>query len=113
MTKDEFISRQETMKHYGHKIALLWLTGFGAFALCSVPFGTYIKQNEWVQSLFAICFLIYFVGGIVFISLLNRRNQKKLGIICPNCAKPLFRTSAKSIIATGKCGRCGEKIING
>jgi hypothetical protein len=113
MTKNEFISKQAEWKRYRFKIGCIYGAGLGLFMLWSFLLSG-MKDLHGTSPLFRVCGFIYFCGGVLLFLWLNVRRMKQLGAICPNCKKPLFFNAilTKNVIATGKCGRCGETIIN-
>ena len=111
MTKDEFISKQVTLKYYALKTCLVWVGGMGLFLFWPSLFKGRSDQ-QGTNTLFVICFFIYLFGGAVLIGCINIRKQKQIGSFCPKCRKRFYKASAKIILSTGKCGRCGEMIIS-
>jgi len=113
MTKDEFISKESDWKRYRDKIGYLWGGGFGLFILWPFLFSDK-RDLHGTSPLWQVCFVIYFLGGVVMVFWLNIRRMRQLGMFCPRCKwghyflmNPIVR---RRILATGKC-RCGQEII--
>jgi hypothetical protein len=106
MSKQEFIAKQKALKYFGFTIAVLWLVGLGFLSLLGKVLS--VGKNQ----LYTTCSIVYILGGAALIVWLNIRRQSQLGCICPKCGKRFYKVSAENVIATGKCGRCGETIIN-
>jgi hypothetical protein len=110
MTRNEFISRQKSLTRYGYIAAFVLLAGLAIFILCSyVLFGGNLYRTN---PIFQICLTVYCFGGAACVVFLNIRRQKQIGA-CPKCGKRFHRDSAQVVIDTGKCGKCGETIIDG
>jgi hypothetical protein len=113
MTKQEFISKVATWRaHQNRNMAIALLPGI---LLLAVWFT--FKPHDW--ALVSTTHLIFWIGspflGCVVLVLAPwlaiRYTFKRHGLSCPSCGKPLGGVEAIAI-ATGKCGSCGEQILN-
>lgn len=68
----------------------------------SLPLGWIVGIFVGVLTLAVVSVLIYSASG----------KQKRIGIPCPHCQKPLFGTAARIAIATRACPYCGEAILD-
>lgn len=89
-------------------------------AYFAVPFGfaqlagfrwleaAYGKENS--RGLEGALFLAYMA---IFVVLFARyiRAERNLGPACPSCGRRFSKMSASLAIATGRCDRCGEQVI--
>jgi len=106
MTKDQFIVNQRALKRFGLTIGLLFIAGLALFGL----WGSHLPGGT--SPLFKVSFCIYLFVGSILVVWLNFRRQKQLGACCPRCQKRFHENSARIVIATGKCGYCGERILD-
>jgi hypothetical protein len=114
MTKEEFISRQQSVEHYFTKLMLRLTAGFVVLVLCLIPLRIHLERDRWGRfKIWLICFVYFIVVGSIVGSVCKRR-RKELGVLCPGCGKSFHRKADERIvIASGNCGHCGAKIIAG
>ena len=113
MTKNEFISKHADWKRYRAKIGYIYVAGFGIFILWSFLLSG-MKDLHGASPIFRVSIIIYLSGGAFILIWLNKRRVKELGVVCPKCKNLLLfnAVSTRHIIMTGKCRRCGEKVID-
>jgi hypothetical protein len=107
MTKSDFISRQTALKSYALKLAMTHLAGLACFILWPEK-----KGPDGLDHLFVFCFFSYLFVGICLVAWLQIRRQRQLRACCPKCKKRFGPKSAQVVLATGKCGSCGERILD-
>lgn len=95
-----------------------WSIGFSvmlfAVALGNIPLAGImdrLKPAIWIQVLYGLAFFGFLLGCIPLLAWITKRQQKQFGMICPNCGKPLVGVSSQIVVATGNCGRCGERVF--
>jgi hypothetical protein len=51
---------------------------------------------------------------LVLVHLLRQQQKlcRELGLLCPNCNKPLLELNAKLALTTGRCAECGSLLIS-
>lgn len=115
MTKQEFISSQEAMTRCSNKRAIIWVVAFfGAL----IGGGALIDQIEkrgspaWASAVFLIGMLVVVFGSIGLLMWFVKREQRRFGLLCPSCGKPLVGVCSQIAIATGNCGHCGERVFS-
>ena len=42
----------------------------------------------------------------------NRWYMRKVMLVCPSCGTPYLGPAAQVAVASGRCGRCGERVLN-
>ena len=66
--------------------------------------------DTWCIFIGAIDFSL-FVITVLYISRLLKKRLRDLGLLCPNCGKQITALSSQVVIATGKCGHCGGRVL--
>jgi hypothetical protein len=107
MTKSDFISTQAALKSFVFKLAVVYVAGLACFI-----FWPEKKGPDGLDHLFVACFFAYFFIGMFLFIWLQIRRQRQLGAYCPKCSRRFGPKSARLVIATGKCGACGERILD-
>jgi len=42
----------------------------------------------------------------------NRWYMRKINLACPYCGDPFIGSAARVAVASGRCGRCGNPVVN-
>ncbi len=114
MTKQEFISRQKAMAKSSNGRVIGWLALLFGVLLGGIPVARYVEKHEeltWIGPLFAIFVFVFLIGNFPLLAWFTKRQQKRFGLLCPACARPLIGVSAQIAIATGNCGHCGARVF--
>jgi hypothetical protein len=122
MTKQQFISKEQAYKKISGKgavMAVLSVLGVSVIAFGGIAAVIYAQtqvRNQWVSvplTFVAFCVLIVALGICyqLFIRFLMRR-LLRFGLVCTGCGCGFFGPSAKIVLKTGKCGRCGDKVLD-
>jgi hypothetical protein len=86
-------------------------------ALASVPFGIIESRvdqvgfDKWCVLLTAVTTGVFASAMFFSVARWPKRRMKSLGVICPHCRKALVGLNSQVVIATGKCGFCGDKVL--
>ena len=115
MTKSEFIARQREMMRWSNVFSGIWLVVFFGVLIGNIPVATWIDHHhsaKWIQILFVCWFFGFMFGNLALVVWIGRRQNRKLGLLCPVCDKPLVRATAQIAVATGRCGHCGEAVFD-
>ena len=108
MTKQEFISRRGS---FGNRKAVACLVMFVVFLGCGSlikrvcrPNGVSPESLSYLLAALVVCHLAALAG-------LMHQLAKRMGLVCPHCRKGFFGMSP-TVITTGKCGHCGETVLD-
>lgn len=122
MTKQDFVSRVQAYKNISGKravVAVLNIFAVAAISMAGIAATVYAKteiKNQWVSvtvtlaafsvwiSILAVCYQ-FFVRSL-------RRKLWRLGLFCPGCGGLFLNQTARAVLATGSCARCGKKILD-
>jgi len=114
MTKQELISKQQAMTRYSNRWAVPFLVVFMGVLIANIPLAQFIDREKpatWFQVLYGVACFSFLLGNFPLIAWFVKREQRKFGLLCPGCSKPLVGISGKVTVATGACGLCGERIL--
>jgi len=114
MTKQEFIERQQAWKrHSGRRLAIWTVLWFGLMAgvIWIQTLVSARTRANWVEPFFVLLLLAVLIGNLPVLIWYSRRQQRRFGVVCPQCGKPLATSGASIVVATGNCAYCGEKIL--
>jgi hypothetical protein len=115
MTKQEFVEKQLAWKHISARTSAIWIISWFSIMGGLIWLKNYVEAHvhaDWVNPTFSICFLVVVVGITPFLICFTKRQQKRLGVICSSCGKPLVGRKSKEVIVTGNCSYCGKKIFS-
>jgi hypothetical protein len=89
---------------------------FSAFAMIFIVSQRIYRVGDFdVLSIIISCVSIAVVAILwLYAAVWPKRQLPSLGLICPNCGKPLVGGSAlfqRTVIATGCCASCGNQIF--
>ena len=122
MTKQEFIAKQRaysTIYGKGADIPCLSLLGVTLIMRGGMELMFYVRktvENQWVSfALSGVIFAIWFTPVLLICQLFFRSLMIKLlrlGLVCTGCGCAFYGPSAKIVLKTGKCGRCGKTVLD-
>jgi hypothetical protein len=115
MTKQEFISKQQAMTRSSNRWAAAFLVVFFGILLANLSLSSFMdrtKPTTWIQVLYGVAFFGFLLGNIPLMIWFGKRQQRRFGLQCPNCRKPLVRVTGQVAVATGACGHCGERVFS-
>ena len=103
----------------GAAIFVLGILVFTAILMGGIELMLDVKthiRNQWLSLLaFAgVCIVMFIPLSIIF-SLFFRAIKLKLlrlELVCPGCGSLFLGQTARAVVATGSCARCGKKILD-
>jgi hypothetical protein len=119
MTKDEFISKHKAVQHdLTHLGFIPWgivfsieLGLFGYALYLVVLLFQYFGTDAIRPIIYELIFCVLGLGAFVFADKVWRRKLNRSGLRCPSCHKWLGGDTGLSVLETGRCGSCGERIF--
>ena len=108
MTISEFIEKLRQHRRRTCPLGFLVMVSWFGFAFVS---SNLFRENPL---LFVATFITYFVVSCVGLRSWARRSIDQLSLDCPGCSKWLIgRKGRRSeiVIATGRCGACGARVL--
>jgi hypothetical protein len=112
MTRQEFIAKRNKQRKDGAVCALVALViivaPVGLMAWLE-PRRSALPAHVWSILNFAAIALM--VVGLSLVVIFPWRLKKRAGLCCPECKKSVFEMSSL-VIATGRCGHCGGKVLD-
>jgi hypothetical protein len=108
MTRAELIEKNESQRKNSARVNKWFLGYLAVFAL----FFSWSDKNGygnppiWEISLFGGLF-----GILIFFGRRAQKQRRELGLFCPHCKKDLIGLSFQTVVASGRCGRCGAIIL--
>jgi hypothetical protein len=122
VTRAEFIERCKASQRWNVSNAPLesegWLILGAVFAAPVFAFAAAALAEYWLASdvkwtLRIIVFVVFYSKCVDwFNNLLRRRQWRKAGLVCPACGTLFQENLAAIAIATGKCGGCGQPVLD-
>jgi hypothetical protein len=113
MTRRQLATAQSSTRS---RVALLYLV---PFVVWPVSIAVYCHfERVLLESLSAPVHWMLILGvilgwGVLFmpVDYLVRRFRRKRGLCCPECGDIMVGTAGMIVMATGRCGRCGCRVI--
>ncbi|MHC4545682.1 MAG: hypothetical protein ACYTDW_17845 [Planctomycetota bacterium] len=113
MTKVELIKRIKTHRKNQKKFKIIWLIFLlgiiGTLMLFAVIY--IFEMGLKYKIIWSVFIYIFVIGQVPFIAMCEKNRLKKFRLECPNCKALLGTNLVQIAVATGKCGECGEIII--
>ena len=112
MTRQQFIQSRNRYRNAAAIGALVWVVLFfgpvGLMAWLEPNRGELPKHLWLVLNIGAFAIM---VAALSFVWIRTSRLPKRFGLRCPECKKPVVGMSSL-VIATGRCGHCGGKVLD-
>jgi hypothetical protein len=109
MTRSEFIESLRQSKQRQDRLGF-GLCGLMALAfLAAIPLADKLDLNRPMPALliFGAFGIVLVIGGWILVRL-----NVKASVRCPHCNKQIAGFSGQVVIASGRCGQCGEIILS-
>jgi len=113
MNRAELIKKLESQKKVQDQTGY-WLLSF--LVLFGLLFA-WLSRHEDVfpESIRPLVLLVILFGGLygtlIAFGIRAKKQRGKLGLCCPQCKKCFIGISAQIVLASGRCGRCGQIIL--
>ncbi len=116
MKKAELLVRLEIYKKEIYRRGyILMLAGLLPLIIVFIGMGLQLNIIEYgimATVLYFLLFVLVMIGLVWWFALMvNKGIPKKIGLLCPKCHAPIVKNNVEDFMRTGKCGKCGEKII--
>jgi len=112
MTRQEFIKNTNRYRNavtVSALVALVCLFVPVGFMAWLDPNRSELPHHVW--TILNIAAFVVIAAGYAFMFVRMSRLSKPLGLCCPQCKKSVVQMSAV-VIATGKCGHCGARVLD-
>jgi hypothetical protein len=113
MKRDELIQKAKEVAGYSNRLLkrlFVLLVAFAVF-LWWANFQKDLIPKETVAVLGLLGFFGGVYGGVIIVGILTSRQRARLGMWCPACKKYLLGTALSVTIASGRCGGCGNILL--
>jgi hypothetical protein len=86
-------------------------------ALASFPFGIIESRadrvgfDKWCVLITAVSVIVFASGMFYSVARWPKKKIQMIGVNCPHSRKALVGLSSQVVIATGKCGFCGNRVL--
>ena len=112
MSRAELIQMLESQKKIQNRTGY-WLLSYLVLFVLGVWASKH--QNIIPEDTLTAILLIGLFGGIygtlIVVAICTKKQREKLGLCCPRCKKGFVGISAQIVLAAGRCGRCGEIVL--
>src|SRR5262249_41358097 len=114
MTLEQFRSNLRVYQKYE------WISAgcFMAGVVTMTGVGSLVAQRVKEVGFDALSIVVLLAAFIGIVALMGygavrypNRRMRELGLLCPSCKKQLITFGSQVVIATGRCGYCGEKVL--
>jgi hypothetical protein len=113
MKRDELIQKSKEVAGYSNRLLLrlfIFLVVFAGFLWwANVQKNLVSERTIGIIGLAGFFCSVY--GGVVIVGILTSRQRARLGLRCPACKKYLLGTALSVAIASGRCGGCGNILL--
>jgi lysylphosphatidylglycerol synthetase-like protein (DUF2156 family) len=110
MTRQELIERINRQTKRATHSAIVWLVSFfGVFGLLVV-----VARGlpPAIEEALGAAFIVFMLGTVSALMLGLWMSMRRLGLVCPHCRVLLTKDLWPVAVASGRCGKCGEQIVD-
>lgn len=114
MSRQEFIARQQVARQEENREAIVTLVLFFGLLLGNAPVVLWIEERwsaGWIRALHVVVCIAFLLAVMLWAMRTSRRRAKKYGMLCPGCRKFLYGMAGQLVIAAGRCGYCGVRVL--
>ena len=113
MKREELILKSKEVAAYSNRLLLrlfILLVVFAGF-LWWANFQKDLISEKTIGIIGLAGFFGGVYGGVIWVGTLASRQRRRLELQCPTCKKLLLGIGLSIAIASGRCGRCGNVIL--
>lgn len=110
MTKQELIDGINRHTKRANRWGTLWLASLLSLSLLSA-----IVRDDAPRVVMAIlgaAFVAVMLAAVLTLLLGVPRSMRQSGLVCPHCHAQLTHILGPIAVATGRCGKCGEQVVD-
>lgn len=114
MKRSEFKEKQEACRTRCQRFVWVVLIPFAAIAAAipGLPADDSARLPFTPRIVFSLAGVIIGIALTVWIGVRNRRLQRAYEQRCPHCGKAYAGLNGMIVLASGRCGYCGQQIID-
>jgi hypothetical protein len=115
MTRDQFLSR--LAEHDKDLKAGEWARVLSLLVYLIVSCGVLtsfaaVHEKSVFVPIGGLAILGVMFGGLILMDRRVKTLAKRHGLLCPKCGLRLTRIAAQIVVASGRCGKCGSKLLD-
>jgi hypothetical protein len=113
MTRAELIEKNESQNKDSARVNKWFLGYLAVFALFLIWLGKHrdVLPEGMGQPIAILTLFGGLFGILIFFGKRAHKQRQELGLFCPQCKKDLIGISFQTVVASGRCGRCGAIIL--
>ncbi len=110
MTRQELIEQIERHRKRATRWSIVWLISF--FALFGL--GAIVAEGipPAMETVLGVALVALMLAAVLALILGLLRSMRRLGLVCPHCHALLTKDLWPVAVASGRCGRCGQQIVD-
>ena len=109
MTRQELIERINRQSKRATRWGIVWLVSF--FAVLGLLLIVVDDLSPAGETVLSSAFIAVMLGTVAALMFGLWRSMRRLGLVCPHCRVLLTKSLWPVAIASGRCGKCGEQIV--
>ncbi len=110
MTRQELIDRINRQAKRATFWSVIWLISF--FAVLSLLTVVAYHVSPATRTVMSVTFIAFMLGTVASLMLGLWKSMRRLGLVCPHCHVLLTKHLWPVAVASGRCGKCGEQIVD-
>lgn len=110
MTRQELIERIDRHSKRANRWAIIWLASF--FALLGVWAVLADGLSAETERALGAVIIAVALTTVFAVMLGLRGSMRRSGLVCPHCRALLTKDLWPVAVATGRCGKCGQPIVD-
>ncbi len=110
MTRQELIERIDRHTKRAARWGVAWLISF--FAVLGLLVIVANGVSPAIETVLGAAFVVFMLATVFALMLGLWRSMRRLGLVCPHCCSVLTKELWPVAVATGRCGKCGQLIVD-